>query len=268
MTALINSYHMILSFAQSFVLQLTYKDIFDLLILWVLVYRVMRMTEKSGIIKILAGILFLAALYGVSYNFKLMSVYFILDNFFSNLLLILVILFQNEIRKVLIEIGAPLFSRNISRVEANRIAEEVTKALKELARRNWGALIIVEKDMNIDSFIENGVMINADVTSELLVSLFQPATPLHDGAVLIREGRIESAGNFLPLSQNSALDKKLGTRHRAAFGITELTDAKVFIVSEERRAIGFVEFGTMHSTQDVADLKQDVVEFLEFGDDE
>lgn len=265
---MIATYHFLLNFIHSFVLQLTFKDLFDLLILWILVYRVMRMTEKSGITKILAGILFLAALYGVSYNFELMTVYFILDNFFSNLLLILVILFQNEIRKVLIEIGAPLFARNISRVEANRIVEEVTKALKELTRRNWGALIIVEKEMNIDSFIENGVMIDAEVSSELLVSLFQPSSPLHDGAVLIREGRIESAGNFLPLSQNPVLDKNLGTRHRAALGITELTDAKVFIVSEERRAVGLVEFGTIQVKKETADLRQSVVEFLEFGGEE
>lgn len=258
----------VINFAQSFVMQLAIKDLFDLMILWIMVYRVMVMTEKSGITKILAGIIFLAALYGVSFNFELMALYFILDNFFSNLFLILVILFQNEIRKVLIEIGAPLFSRNISRVEANRIVEEVTKALKELNKKNWGALIIVEKEMVIDSFIENGVGINADVTSELLVSLFQPSSPLHDGAVLIRDGKIESAGNFLPLSQNPVLDKNLGTRHRAALGITELTDAKVFIVSEERRSIGFVEFGTIQIKKEVADLKQNVIEFLEFGGEE
>lgn len=268
MTSLITTYHFIVNFAHAFVLQLAIKDIFDLLILWIMIYRVMVMTEKSGITKILAGIFFLAALYGVSYNFELMALYFILDNFFSNLLLILVILFQNEIRKVLIEIGAPLFARNISREEANRIVEEVTRALKELCRRNWGALIIVEKDMVIDSFIENGVTLNSEVTAELLISLFQPESPLHDGAVLIREGKIESAGNFLPLSQNPVLDKNLGTRHRAALGITELTDAKVFIVSEERKSIGFVEFGTIHIKKETADLKQGVIEFLEFGGEE
>lgn len=261
MTAAIN-------FLQSFYYQITIKDLFDLLILWIMVYKVMVMTERSGVTKILAGILFLAAVYAVSFNFELMAVHFLLDNFFSNLFLILVILFQNEIRKVLIEIGSPLFSRNISRVEAHRIVDEVTKALKVLNKKNWGALIIVEKDMVIDSFIENGVTINADVTAELLVSLFQPSSPIHDGAVLIRDGRVESAGNFLPLSQNPVLDKHLGTRHRAALGITELTDAKVFIVSEERKSVGFVEFGSMQIKKDLTDLKQSVVEFLEFGGDE
>lgn len=233
-----------------------------------MVYRVMVLTEKSGVTKILAGILFLALVYAMSYKFELMAVYFILDNLFSNLFLILVILFQNEIRKVLIEIGSPLFSRNISRVEEIRIVDEVSKALKTLNKKNWGALIIVEKDMIIDSFIESGVQLNADVSSELLVSLFEPTSPLHDGAVLIRNGRIETAGNFLPLSQNPVLDKNLGTRHRAALGITEMTDAKVFIVSEERRAIGFVEFGSIHIAKDGPELRQSVVEFLEFGGEE
>ncbi len=257
----------ILEFLLTLKAQIHPKDIFDLIILWIMVYRIMILTEKSGISKILAGVIFLALLFIFSTQLQLMSVHFILENFFSNLFLILVILFQNEIRKVLIEIGSPIFSTTISREEENRIVEEVSKALKELHRKNWGAIIVVEKDMNVDAFVEEGIVMNADITSELILSLFEPKSPVHDGAILIRNGKLESAGNFLPLSKNPLLDKNLGTRHRAALGLSELVDARIFIVSEERKNIGLVESGILKVVDSSANVRQVLVEFLGFGED-
>lgn len=247
--------------------QIHLKDFFDLIILWIMVYRIMILTEKSGISKILAGVIFLALLYIFSFQLKLMSVHFILDNFFSNLFLILVILFQNEIRKVLIEIGSPIFSTSISREEENRIVDEVSKSLKELQRKNWGAIIVVEKDMSVDAFIEEGIVLNSDISSELILSVCEPTSPIHDGAILIRNGKLESAGNFLPLSKNPVLDKNLGTRHRAALGLSELVDARIFIVSEERRSIGLVESGTLKIVDGNANIRQVLVDFLGFGEE-
>lgn len=257
--------NLVTEYLQSIHSQIKLKDLFDLLILWIIIYRVMILTEKSGITKILAGVISLAILYIVSFQLQLMSVHYILDNFFSNLFLILVILFQNEIRKVLIEIGSPMFSTVISLEEENRIVNEVSEALKILQKNNWGALIVVEKEMDIDSFIEQGVELNADVSKELIVSLFEPSSPLHDGALVIRGAKIESAGNFLPLSKNPVLDKNLGTRHRAALGLSELTDARIFIMSEEKRKIGLVESGTLQMVTDMTNIRKYVVDFLGFG---
>lgn len=257
----------IVDFLTSLKAQIHLKDFFDLLILWIMIYRIMILTEKSGISKILAGVIFLALLYIFSFQLKLMSVHFILENFFNNLFLILVILFQNEIRKVLIEIGSPIFSTSISREEEHRIVDAVSKALKELQRKNWGAIIIVEKDMNVDAFIEEGIVLNSDVSAEIILSIFEPTSPIHDGAILIRNGKLESAGNFLPLSKNPILDKNLGTRHRAALGLSELVDARIFIVSEERRSVGLVESGSLKVVDSTANLRQVLVEFLGFGEE-
>ena len=238
------------------------KDFFDLIILWLVIYRIMVLTERSGVIKILLGLVLLAILHIASIQFQLITIQFILDNLFNNLFLILVVLFQNEIKKVLIEIGSPMFSKTISLEEENRIVDEVSAALRKLQKSNWGAIIIVEKDMDVDAFIEQGTLINSEVSANLIISLFEPKSPLHDGAILIREGRIVSVRNFLPLSKNSALDKNLGARHRAALGLSELVDARIFIVSEGRKNISFVNSGTLEVVKDISKLKLAMVEFL------
>lgn len=222
----------------------------------------MILTEKSGATKVLLGFIFLIILHFISIQLDLITIRFILDKLFDNLFLVLVVLFQNEIRKVLIEIGSPMFLKNVSLEEENRIVNEVSAALKKLLKNNWGAIIILEKDMSVDAFIEQGNFINSEVSADLIVSLFEPKSPLHDGAILIRQGRIMSARNFLPLSKNSVLDKNLGARHRAALGLSEMADARIFIVSEGRKNIGFVDSGTLEVVKDMSKLKSAMIDFL------
>lgn len=223
--------------------QLRLMDLLDLFLVLVVVYRILHLTKRSGAVQILSGLGILAIAYLGSIWFELMTFNWILEKFFSNLFLIVVILFQTEIRQALAQIGSNPFLSGASRVEETHIVEELAKGVVMMAQKGYGALIVVEREIALDYFVEMGTSMDAVVNAELLVSLFHPAAPLHDGAVVIREGRIYSAGCFLPLSKNPILDKNLGTRHRAAIGLTEETDALVLVVSEEKKSVGIVQSG-------------------------
>ncbi|HMN68205.1 MAG TPA: diadenylate cyclase CdaA [Bdellovibrionales bacterium] len=236
--------------------QLRVQDLFDLFLVWLVVYRVLLLIKKSGAVQILSGLGILAIAYMLSIWFELITFNYILEKFFSNLFVIVVILFQGEIRRALAQIGSNPFLSGQSRVEETHMIEELAKGMIACAQRGFGALIVLEREISLDYFIEEGRPVHAEVSSELIQSLFHPAGPLHDGAVLIRNGRIESAGCFLPLSKNSALDKNLGTRHRAAIGLTEETDAYVFVVSEENRAVGMAHSGILQMDVDHHTIRQ------------
>jgi diadenylate cyclase len=196
-------------------------------------------------VQILSGIGFLAIAYLGSIWFELITFNWILDKFFSHLFLITVILFQAEIRRALAQIGSNPFFTGISVAEEAHIMEELSKGLLQLAQKGFGGLVVIEREIDLDYFIERGVELDSSVRSEILVSIFNPSSPMHDGAVLIKSGRILSAGCFLPLSKNQALDKNLGTRHRAAIGLSEETDAYIIVVSEENNSVGIVHGGVL-----------------------
>lgn len=243
--------------------QLRWQDLLDLFLLWVVVYRTLTLTKNTGAIQILSGIGFLGVLYGVSIWLELIAFNYILELFFANLLVIVVILFQGEIRRALAQIGSNPFFSDATRLEETHIVEEIAKGAMALAQNGLGALIVIEKEIALEYFIEEGVELNADVEADLMLSIFQPQSPLHDGAVVIRGGRLFSAGCFLPLSKNPALDKNLGTRHRAAIGLTEETDAIVLVVSEESKTVGLVKAGNLSPDLDHAALRKALYEGLE-----
>lgn len=236
--------------------QLRPQDFVDLFLVWLVVYRVLLLIKKSGAVQILSGLGILATAYMGSIWLELVTFNYILEKFFSNLFLIVVILFQAEIRRALAQIGSNPFINGTSRVEETHMIEEIAKGVVACAQRGYGALIVVEREISLDYFIEEGRMLGAEVSAELIQSIFQPASPLHDGAMLIRGGKIFSAGCFLPLSKNSALDRNLGTRHRAAIGLTEETDAYVFVVSEENRSLGMAHSGILQHDVDHATIRQ------------
>jgi diadenylate cyclase len=219
------------------------QDFFDMVLVWLVVYRVLVLIKKTGTIQMLSGLGVLAILYIVSMWFELFTFNWILEKFFSNLFVIVVILFQAEIRRALAQIGSNPFFSDVSAVQETHIIEEIVKGVFQLAEKGYGALLVMEREIMIDYHIEPGTEIDAKVSSELLVSIFHPTSPVHDGAILVRGGKIHSAGNFLPLSKNPVLDKNLGTRHRAAIGLTEETDSLVLIVSEENKSVGVVQGG-------------------------
>lgn len=204
----------------------------------------------------LSGLGILAITYILSIWADLSTINWLLDKFFSNLFVIAVILFQNEIRKALTQIGRNPFFSNVSLTEETLVVDELVKGAVQLAQKKYGGLIVIEREIGLEDFIEDGTKIDAAVSAELLCSLFHPAGPLHDGAVIVRGGRVYSAGCFLPLSKNPNLNKNWGTRHRAAIGVTEETDALVIVVSEENNQMGIAVSGQITSDLDMATLRQ------------
>jgi diadenylate cyclase len=240
--------------------QIRFRDFIDMALVWVVVYRVLILIRHTGTVQMLSGLGILAIAYLMSIWAELFTFNWILEKFFSNLFLIVVILFQGEIRRALAHIGSNPFFTGASHVQETHIVEEIAKGAVQLAVRKYGALIVIEKEINLEYFVELGTEVDSAISSELLNSIFLPTSPLHDGAVLVRGGRLYAAGCFLPLSKNPALDKNLGTRHRAAIGLTEETDALVIVVSEESNKVGIVEGGQLTTDVDHATLRQSLYE--------
>ncbi len=236
--------------------QLRLQDLLDMVLVWIVVYRILVLIKKTGTIQMLSGLGVLAIAYILSIWLELFTFHWILEKFFSNLFVIVVILFQGEIRRALAQIGSNPFFSDVSAVQETYIIEEIAKAAFAMAQMGRGALIVIERDILVDYHIEFGTEMDSKVSSELLISVFHPASPIHDGAVLIRGGKIHSAGNFLPLSKNPILDKNLGTRHRAAIGLTEETDAIVVIVSEESKNVAIVQGGHLSILPEMGDLRK------------
>lgn len=227
-----------------------------MILVWMVVYRILLLIKRTGTIQMLSGLGILAIGYILSIWLELFTFNWILEKFFSNLFVIIVVLFQAEIRRALAQIGTNPFFSDSQRAQETHVIEEIAKGIILMAEKGYGALIVIEREILIDYHIEVGTEIESKTSSELLLSIFHPESPVHDGAVLIRQGRIHSAGNFLPLSKNPALDKNLGTRHRAALGLTEETDALVFVVSEENKSISIVQGGHLSPQRELGDIRQ------------
>ena len=233
-----------------------------MILVWLVVYRILVLIKKTGTIQMLSGLGVLAIAYILSIQLELFTFNWILEKFFSNLFVIVVILFQAEIRRALAQIGSNPFLTDVSSVQETHVIEEITQAAFALAQKGFGGLIVLEREIMIDYHIEFGTEVDAKVSAEILISIFHPTSPIHDGAVLIRAGKVHSAGNFLPLSKNPVLDKNLGTRHRAAIGLTEETDAIVVIISEETKSVGVVQGGHLNPTLEMGRLRQQLYEFF------
>ncbi len=238
--------------------QVQWVDLLDIVFVWIIVFKILILIKRTGTLQMLSGLGILALAFLTSLWLDLATFNWLLEKFFSNLFVIVVILFQAEIRRALAQIGSNPFFNDTSSVQETAVIEEMIKAASQLAERGYGALIVLEKELLVDYFIETGTDIDAKISAELIVSIFHPEAPAHDGALLIRSGRVVSAGNFLPLSKKSALDRNLGTRHRAAIGLTEETDALVIVVSEELRSVGLVQGGRLISAVDNAYLRQSI----------
>lgn len=244
--------------------QVRLQDILDILLVWFIVYRVFMLVRKSGTVQVLSGLGILGLGYILSISLELFTFNWLLEKFFSNLFVIAVVLFQAEIRRALATIGSNPFLTEASAARESQVIEEIAKGILMTAQRGDGGLVVIEREILVDYHIEQGTEIDAKISSELIASIFNPHAPMHDGALLIRGGKIHSAGCFLPLSKNPALDKNLGTRHRAALGLTEETDAVVFVISEENRSIGLVQAGRLQPHLDGSDLRRHLYDIYGF----
>jgi uncharacterized protein (TIGR00159 family) len=234
-------------------------DLGDILLVTYVVYRALLVLRGTRAMQMGMGLGVILLVNVVSKWAGLSTLFYLLNWLLSQLPLIVVVVFQNDIRRGLMRVGARAFFAGMTRQQESKVIDEVVAAATDLARHRVGALIAFEQDANLDEFVVGqGTPIDAAVQRELLVSLFLPESlnKLHDGAVVIRNLRVAKAGVFFPMPDTKVLDKSLGSRHRAALGITEETDAVVVVVSEERGSISFCFNGNIVSNLDGASLRQ------------
>jgi diadenylate cyclase len=209
----------------------------DIAIVWYLVYRGLRLIQGTRAMPMLIGLAAVAVVYFVAQPLGLVTVAWIIDNFLSSIILVIVVIFQDEIRRTLTKVGAHRLLFKGGRTEGPSQFEEIGVTVGKLAKARLGSIIVIERDVGLEEFMEDGVILDAKLSRKLLYSIFVKESPLHDGAVIIEGSTIRAAGVVLPLSANPDLDPSFGTRHRAALGITERSDAMVIVVSEESGSI-------------------------------
>jgi len=239
-----------------------WQDLVDILLVCIIVYRVLLLIRGTRAVQMLTGFGIILIFYYLAERLKFYTLHTILQEFFNNLIIILIIVFQDEIRKALTQVGRNPFFTTTNTIEEVAIIEEICQAASLLAQSRVGALIVLERETGLKNYIEAGTVLDSRVTADLIVSVFHPSSPIHDGAVIIRNSRISSAGCLLPISRDPAINKELGTRHRAALGLTHETDAVVIVVSEERGEISLVHHGTMVRDLDVNSLRHQLLELL------
>ncbi|WP_139990773.1 diadenylate cyclase CdaA [Paenibacillus paridis] len=212
------------------------KDIIDVGIVSYIIYKMILLVRGTRAVQLLKGIFILVAVWALSTWFNLYTLKWLMNQMFTFGIVSVLIIFQPELRRVLEQLGrGKLFARSYSldRDVVNEQIDGVIKAVRFMAERKIGALIVFERTTGLSELIESGIRMESRITSELLINIFTPNTPLHDGAVIIRSNQIMAAGCYLPLSENPFISKELGTRHRAAIGVSEVTDAISVTVSEE-----------------------------------
>ncbi len=220
--------------------------IIDILVVAFLVYQCLMVVRGTRAGPILVGILVMVSLYGVALWAGLEALRFLLSTIVPYIGLAVIVLFQSEIRRTLARIGRKRLMKLISGgFRAPESVSEIMLAVEDLSARKIGALIVLERDIGLRTFIESGVRLDARLSRDLLISIFQPGLPLHDGAVIVQKERLAAAGCFLPLTTNRELSLQLGTRHRAAIGITEETDCLTLVVSEETGRVSVAAFGEL-----------------------
>lgn len=210
-----------------------WTDLLEILIVAFLLYRILLVLQRTRAMQIMLGVVALAFLYGLSRLLDLILIRTLLETTFQYGAIAALIVFQPELRVALARLGQSRMVRAFTRLEGSRVADEIVEAVERLSRSRHGAIIAIEQEVGLGEYAETGSAIDARVTAEILTTIFTPYSPLHDGAVLVSGDRIRSAGAILPLTQTTVKDRSLGTRHRAALGLCEETDAIVVVVSEE-----------------------------------
>jgi diadenylate cyclase len=232
-----------------------WQDIFDIFLVSLILYRVLLIMKGTKAARILTGLVFLLMAFVLSKYLGLYTVDWIIQSLWAQIVLAVIILFQPEIRKTLAQMGEARFLPSLTTAEELRSLEEIVKASVALANRKIGALIVIEKETDLKDFIEMGTQLDAKVSRELLLSIFHPTSPIHDGAIIIRGNRVVAAGCFLPLTLSAEISKAFGTRHRAGIGLTEETDAVVIIISEETGSITTAVGGKLQKNIDITVLR-------------
>ncbi|MCH5585370.1 diadenylate cyclase CdaA [Shimazuella sp. AN120528] len=226
------------------------SDLVDILIVSFIFYQLLLLLRGTRAVQLVKGISVVVLLWIISRYFELRTVTWLIENLFSVGVIAIIVIFQPEVRRALEQIGrGGFFSRHrvIREEEVNQLVGEIAKAVQYFSSNHVGALIVLEQRTGLYDYIRTGVTLNADVSSELIRTVFATNTPLHDGAIIIQESKITAAGCFLPLSESTRISKSLGTRHRAGLGMSEISDAIVIIVSEESGVVSIAQNGLLET---------------------
>lgn len=236
---------------------LRWQDVVDILLVALVIYRIFVLIKGTRALQMLVGMAVVVAAFVASQVFEFFTLNWILSAFLSSIILVVVVLFQNEIRRALVHVGVnPFLSAKEGSADGGQVVEELMKAAVSLANKKIGALIVLQRETDLRDYVEDGLRLDAALSKELLLAVFIPYSPIHDGAVIVRGDRVLWAGCFLPLTTRLDVDKELGTRHRAALGITEETDAVVVVVSEETGGISVALNGRLTRHLDGATLRR------------
>ena len=233
--------------------------VLDLVIVYYVIYRLLLLIKGTRALQMLIGLVFILIFFFLSQQeyLDLRTTHWAIDIFMANLILIVVIIFQEDIRRALAQFGSTTLMGGRRGFEETSVLEEVIKACVMLSNRKVGALIAIEREADLSHYVQEGLEVDAVASKDMLFTIFLPEhqNPLHDGAVIVRKGRIAAAGTFLPLTINPRVEKSLGTRHRAAIGLTEDTDAAVAVVSEETGRISVAHDGELFKDLDANEMR-------------
>ena len=240
------------------------RNIIDLVLVTFLIYRALLLIKGTRAQAMLTGLFIIIVVYSVANYFELKTLSWILYQFLSSIIIILIVIFQDDIRRGLIKVGlGSIFKRQRqTSLTSDKVIDDLTLAATRLSKDKVGALIVIKRDVGLDDFIEEAVLLDAIVNRKLILAIFDKNSALHDGAMIIENERIKAAGCVLPLSYNPDLDPNLGTRHRAGLGISERCDAIVVIVSEETGGITIWRDGKLSRNLDPVMLRESLQRFL------
>ena len=244
----------------------TLRNVLDIALVFVIVYVVLKLLRGTRAVPTVVGMVILGLLYWLAVAQDLATLEFVLRSAVLYIGVAIIVLFQSEIRQALIyfanRLRFPILKRQRGQF-GGTVYDEIVLALTTLASEKTGALIVIERNVGLRNFIDAGVQLDAKLSYDLLVTLFNPATPLHDGAVIVQHERLAAASVFLPLTKNPSISREMGTRHRAAIGITEGSDAISLVASEETGLITFVEGGRLIRNVDTTTLRRLLLEAME-----
>ena len=245
-------------------------DLLDILVVALAIYWALMLIRGTRAVQMVTGLIVLMIVRLIADWINLETVAMILENFFGWAVVILVVIFQHDIRRALTRMGRPLFN-SVPGQAQSEIREEVVRAAQRLSQNGVGALVVLARENRLEDQVEGGVPVDAVVNREMLTTIFQPTSPLHDGAAVIQDGRVVQARCVLPLTQRAGLPEGVGTRHRAAVGLTEETDAVVVVVSEETGQIAVSSRGELHPGLDpprLRDMLRDLMSAAKAPDDD
>ncbi|MBI4397879.1 MAG: TIGR00159 family protein [Candidatus Omnitrophica bacterium] len=231
-----------------------WKPILEILIIWWVLYALFRLIQGTRAVQVMMGVILFALMFYLVRFIGLETINWVMEKLLAIGVIALLIIFQPELRRVLARMGQNTLLRTF--FQEGGIMDEVVKACEVMSKKKIGALIAIEREVGLKNYVESGVLIDAKVSSELILSIFFPKSPLHDGGIIIVEDKIASCGSLFPLTQNVNISKTLGTRHRAAIGLTEETDAVSIVVSEETGGISVSVYGKLTRDLDAEGLRR------------